>query len=452
MINAVAGIIGLLSFTGCLRLQENGAAGAVAVKDGQTVAFLGDSITAGGAEYGKYCRLVVQGLKAKGICVKPILAGVSGNTSAHMLARLDKDVLRYKPDWVVLACGVNDVWHTDPTAKIGVFQPKPGMGVELDDYKKNVREIVQRCEAAGARVLLTTITPIREDSETNLNIKARDYNAFLLELGRERNLPIARLNEAMFAEIAKGRRLTSDGVHPLVEGDRVMAKGILQALGISKEETDAMEQEWENSPAVLVLGDRQTTSGSRPGGWCQLLADGLNSGREMVTLRFSANYRNEVTVSDMLKGFCNLAEVKDRFVIIQATRGDAIAGTPLTEYRKTVETLVAAICDKGSKPVLVTIPVQDNDPDGELSQTLTPYNEILRAVAAEEKVPLADMNQAMVAEHASEPNVRLTFDGERFNRQGSVLMAETILRATGQEERLTPELRRIWKERGFYAE
>ena len=122
----------------------------ILVKDGETLAFLGDSITAAGARHGRYCRLVVHGLKTKNILVEPVLAGISGNTSEHMLERLEQSVLRHKPDWVVLAAGVNDIWHGDPMVKIGVFQPKSGMGVKLDDYKKNVTAIVDRCSSAGA--------------------------------------------------------------------------------------------------------------------------------------------------------------------------------------------------------------------------------------------------------------------------------------------------------------
>ena len=116
----------------------------IIVTDGQKVAFLGDSITAGGATHGRYCRLVVHGLKAKGVLVEPVMAGVSGNISEDMLGRLEESVLRHQPDWVVLAAGVNDIWHGDPTVKIGVFQAKPGMGMKLDDDQKNVTETVVR--------------------------------------------------------------------------------------------------------------------------------------------------------------------------------------------------------------------------------------------------------------------------------------------------------------------
>lgn len=82
----------------------------IVIGDGDKVAFLGDSITAAGENYNGYCRMVVNGLKFHGVSVEPVLAGVPGNTSAMMVARLDRDVLQEKPDWVVLAAGVNDIW------------------------------------------------------------------------------------------------------------------------------------------------------------------------------------------------------------------------------------------------------------------------------------------------------------------------------------------------------
>src|SRR4028119_2407578 len=91
------------------------------VKTGESIAFLGDSITYAGAfpydkdlgyfskeNPGGYVRLVASGLAAQGVNVTVIPAGWSGNTSKHMLARLDKHVLGKKPTWMTLSCGVND--------------------------------------------------------------------------------------------------------------------------------------------------------------------------------------------------------------------------------------------------------------------------------------------------------------------------------------------------------
>ena len=107
------------------------AFGELIVKDGDTLAFLGDSITQQGqSKPDGYVNLVLRSLAIEGVHVKPVKAGISGHKSNDMLARLERDVLSRKPNVMTLSCGVNDVWHQDKNR-----------GVSLEDYKKNVSEI-----------------------------------------------------------------------------------------------------------------------------------------------------------------------------------------------------------------------------------------------------------------------------------------------------------------------
>lgn len=432
--------------TATLATQES----SLLIKNGERIAFLGDSITAGGAGHGGYCRMVVHGLKSKGIRTTPIFAGIPGNTSADMLERLESDVLKHKTDWVILAAGVNDVWHGDPTVKIGVFQPKPGMGVKLPDYRKNVTTIVDRCVKAGAKVILTTITPIREEPDFKLNLTARDYNAFLRQLATDRNLPLADLNRAMFSEIAKGARLTSDGVHPLESGHRVMAKGLLETIGYTGSEASELEAKWKNAPHILILGDRQTTSGGRTGGWIQLLLEGLNSGQDMVTHQSHAQYRKEVTLRSLLGGLDKKLEESPQTIIFQAPKDDAVAGTSLEDYRKAIEELKGASDRHQARLVLTTIAQPEEDPSGELRSRLEPYNELIRKHAKENKIALADIARAMDEAYEKEANLRLMFDGHRFNRKGSILIVEALLEAMDCGAVITPQLRQIWNDTPAY--
>ena len=63
----------------------------IAVKNGDAIAFLGDSITQmGNNGPGGYIHLVIDGLKAAGVEARPIAAGISGHKSNNMLARVDK--------------------------------------------------------------------------------------------------------------------------------------------------------------------------------------------------------------------------------------------------------------------------------------------------------------------------------------------------------------------------
>src|SRR4028119_438040 len=162
----------------------------ILIKTGESIAFLGDSITQfGAASPGGYVRLVASGLAAQGIDVTVIPAGLSANKSNDMLSRLDKDVLSKKPTWMTLSCGVNDVMHG-------------ARGVPLEDYKTNITAILDRCEQAGVKVVILTATQIGLPITGSANVKLAGYNAFLRETAKTRNLPLADVNAAMAAEQA----------------------------------------------------------------------------------------------------------------------------------------------------------------------------------------------------------------------------------------------------------
>ncbi len=231
------------------------ASAEIAVTSGEKIGFLGDSITAGGwRNAAGYVRLVIAGLAANGVNVEAVPAGVSGHKSNDMLARLDRDVLSKKPQWMTISCGVNDVWHgkkgvplDEAMAAKGEYQLKPGE--DRGTYKKNIAQIVEKAQAAGVKPVILTATVIQENLATAENAKLAPYNEFLRQLARDKHLPLADLN-AMFQERIKAENkpetkvLTSDGVHMNTEGDKVMATGVLMALGLDSEQIKKAREAW----------------------------------------------------------------------------------------------------------------------------------------------------------------------------------------------------------------
>jgi lysophospholipase L1-like esterase len=214
----------------------------ILVKNGEKIAFLGDSITEMGARPGGYVRLVIAGLESAGVNATAIPAGISGHKSNDMLERVDRDVISKKPDWMTLSCGVNDVWHG-------------AKGVPLDQYKKNITEIVNKCQAANIKVMILTSTMIGEDQGNENNKKLLAYNAFLHELAKEKNFPIADLNADMQATVkslqggaGKPNMLTGDGVHMNVAGNQMMASGILTAFGLNEAQLSKAREQWMDIP------------------------------------------------------------------------------------------------------------------------------------------------------------------------------------------------------------
>ncbi len=112
---------------------------AVQAGEGPLVIFLGDSLTAGFGLPGDqaYPAVLDRRLNAGGTPVRVLNAGVSGDTTAGGLARLDW-LLKQKPDILVVGLGGNDGLR----------------GLDLAESEKNLREIVRRAKASGVRVLL----------------------------------------------------------------------------------------------------------------------------------------------------------------------------------------------------------------------------------------------------------------------------------------------------------
>jgi len=421
------------------------------IQDGDTLAFVGDSITAGGAS--SYPGLVVHGLKTKGIRVKPVYAGIPGNKSPDMLLRLER-VLMTEPDFLFLSVGVNDVWHTDPTAKLGVFKPSPGMGVELEHYKIYVPRILDRCKAAGTTVIMSTFTQITEDPEHRLNRKAVAYNDFLRALARERELPIALLNEGAFAKIAELKAksgegsknvLSSDGVHPGAIGLQTMAKGILKVMGFTEAELDAVAKEWNAPSRILIVGDSQASAGGRAGGWINMLLEGLNRGRAMVA-RDTIGSRQTLPLAELARKVQSGAVNKGTTsLVVIPPLWDLQQKTPLAEYEKTLLSLVEWSEKQGVTCCIATFPVLDAKETG--NTDTAPYNDVIRKVCKEKGAALADIHAAMTAFLAKNPDVPLLLSRGRVNHQGGTLLAEAIYTALGGDPKVLPELRQTWDSR-----
>jgi len=173
------------------------------------VVFLGDSLTAGLGlgEEAAYPAVAGELLAERGLPVRVVNAGVSGDTSAGGLARVDW-LLSLRPDILVLALGANDGLRGQPVA-----------GIEA-----NLREIVRRARTAGARVVLAGMKmPPNYGPEYT-----RDFEALYARLARELDLPFVPF---LLAGVAADPGLNqADGIHPTAEGQRIIARLVADAL------------------------------------------------------------------------------------------------------------------------------------------------------------------------------------------------------------------------------
>lgn len=199
---------------------------------------LGDSITQGGGRPGGYVWLINEYLRAiyPEQKIEVINAGISGHKSNDMLARFQRDVLDKKPDVVTISVGINDVWHGFTKEHPAGYGPRR---VPLDQYRANVEKMIQAAQNAGVKVVLLTTTIFEDQPNSPRNLRVQGYNDALRSLARRYDVPVADQYRAFMEAWSRGgEKLTSDQVHMAPAGDRLMARTVLLALGVTERQLE----------------------------------------------------------------------------------------------------------------------------------------------------------------------------------------------------------------------
>ncbi|HPF44401.1 MAG TPA: SGNH/GDSL hydrolase family protein [Syntrophomonadaceae bacterium] len=167
---------------------------------------LGDSITYG-FPYGPATSWAAR--LSENIEARVINKGINGNTTSDMLARFERDVIKYKPTHLILMGGINDVVCAE----------------SLDRVKYNIKHMVEWALRESIRVIIGMPTAVDVKSwETTL----KKLRAWIEELAREFNLPIIHFEHAFYDENGRVRSelLLADGGHPTDKGYQEMYRQI----------------------------------------------------------------------------------------------------------------------------------------------------------------------------------------------------------------------------------
>lgn len=195
------------------------------IEQRQTLICLGDSITQASDGYVSVMAALI-GAKYPERAIGVLNAGIGGHKAPDLLARLDRDVLAHRPDWVTVNVGINDVWH-------GLNGPN---GVPMDVYEPTLDEIVERLQAANAQVVLVTPTVIGENPDEAANQTLGGYVAAMERVAAARRTLLAPTHADFLLALRAGQsadpafRLTTDGVHMNAVGNARMALTILDTL------------------------------------------------------------------------------------------------------------------------------------------------------------------------------------------------------------------------------
>lgn len=236
--------------------------------------FAGDSLTEG--IYGEsYVERVAAALHQgwAGLAGQAINVGQSADTVQSLLDRIDVLLQEYRPRWVILAVGGNDVWLP--------WVSRHSLGwwlwlqyrrlrwshrpiTDLDQFAAAYRALVDRVQQAGARVLVCTVSPLGERLTYPPNRQLARANGVIKRVAADRRVPVADVWQSFVEELAplphpsrrvpaswslawldrrrlqstapdelsqrRGLHLTYDGIHLNSRGADLWARTILVAL------------------------------------------------------------------------------------------------------------------------------------------------------------------------------------------------------------------------------
>ena len=177
----------------------------------KTILFFGNSLTAG---YGlskdeAFPALIEKKLLNNGKQYKVINAGLSGETSAGGLSRIDW-ILRQPVDIFVLELGANDGLR----------------GLPLESTKNNLQAIIDKVKAKNPNVKLVIagmmVPPNMGPDYT------RQFQQIFPELAKKNN---ATLIPFLLEDVAGHEKLNlADGIHPNTDGHKIVANNIYRVI------------------------------------------------------------------------------------------------------------------------------------------------------------------------------------------------------------------------------
>jgi len=237
-----------LILVGC-RLDSEKPAPKTRGKKAIRIVALGDSTTEAGWEGNAtsvYPERLEAALEARGIEVEMINAGISNTTSKQAVERLDSDVRRFDPDYVIIQFGINDSWID---ASLGKTEPR----LTLDEYAGHLTTIIATLRADGAKPILMTANPMRWsalygdelrdpalgfdfDDPRGINRLLDVYSERVRKIAREQDVPLVDVSKRFEAyDHTPGQSISdillpNDDIHPSDAGHALIAEWLTEIL------------------------------------------------------------------------------------------------------------------------------------------------------------------------------------------------------------------------------
>lgn len=153
--------------------------------------------------------------------------GISGFTTTDLKGAISKDLEDTKPDIVSILIGINDVWRKYDSNKITTLQ----------QFENNLTYIINLTKKYTKKIII--LEPFIIPSDINKEIFREDLDPkinLLRKLAKQENLEYIAL-DGIFAELSifnYPKLYSADGIHPLTEGYKIIAKEWIRKTNLFK--------------------------------------------------------------------------------------------------------------------------------------------------------------------------------------------------------------------------
>ncbi len=194
---------------------------------GEILCTFGDSITAGGL----FTAEIFDNLAKIG--VKVYNCGVAGDTAYDSLRRIDSDCLCHNPTVVTVMFGVNDIEHwLDPDTT-----DKSTFDFLINRHKENLKKVVTCFTEKNIRVILMSPPPYLEGDyygtkDFKCNNRVEQCAKYAQRLSKELDCEFIDIYNQFISMDNMQDFFREDRVHPNEKGQRIIAKAVLNKLGM----------------------------------------------------------------------------------------------------------------------------------------------------------------------------------------------------------------------------
>lgn len=209
-----------------------------------------------------------------------INAGIGGNNTTEMLARLEKDCLAHKPKLTILMAGTNDMNSVKH--------------VPLAHYEDNMNQLAQLITKSGSKLLIMTILPLYEPylltrhpasfyQPEGVAVRRQQVNTVIKQVAKKHRVHLLDIS-SRFEAIGKigldkdsliqneANANKTDGIHPTANGYRFIGLSVYDYITAHGLPTDHIVCFGDS----ITKGDGSNHNNSYPGFLYQLLTMNAN--------------------------------------------------------------------------------------------------------------------------------------------------------------------------------